>query len=210
MASLSIMAGSTSQSITLFIQDSSSTTGAGLSGLTFATANLAAYYTFAGANATAAVINLATLAGVTSAWSSGGFVEVDSVHMKGVYRLDLPNAVLASGKGRSVVVYLYGATNMAPCLTMIELTGWDNQLSAPGGGVTVGAYAGGQDPATQVAGINVSGRTLASAIRYIGAAVSGKSTGAGGGVETYLDFSGVAAFTVTVDAAGNRTAAAYQ
>lgn len=133
MAKLSILAGATSQSVNVFIQDSSSTVGAGLSGLVYNTGSLAAYYTFAGANATATAITLATLATVTTAWSSGGFIEIDATHMKGLYRLDLPNAVLAASKGRSVVVYLYGATNMAPCVLEIELTGWDNQSTTDGG-----------------------------------------------------------------------------
>lgn len=130
---LSILQGATSQSILVFIQDSSSTTGAGLSGLAYNTSGLVAYYSFAGANAGSVQITLATLSAVNSAWSSGGFKEVDATNMQGVYRLDLPNAVLAASKGRSVVVYLSGATNMAPCVLEIELTGWDNQDGVRGG-----------------------------------------------------------------------------
>jgi len=130
---LSIKAGATSQSCNVFIQDSSSTTGAGLSGLAYNTAGLAAYYSFSGANATATAITLATLATVTTAWSSGGFIEIDATHMKGWYRLDIPDAALATSKGRSVSIHLYGATNMAPCPIEIELTGWDNQDAVHGG-----------------------------------------------------------------------------
>ena len=130
---LSIVAGATSQSVNIFVQDSSSTTGAGLSGLVYNTSGLIAYFTFAGANATATAITLATLATVTTAWASGGFVEIDATHMKGLYRLDLPNAVLAAAKGRSVVAMLSGAANMAPCVLEIELTGWDNQDAIHGG-----------------------------------------------------------------------------
>ncbi|CAN5264857.1 hypothetical protein BH10PLA2_BH10PLA2_00790 [soil metagenome] len=133
MAKLSILAGATSQSINVFIQDSSATTGVGLTGLAFNTASLVAYYTFAGANATATAITLATLAAVNSAFSSGGFKEIDATNMPGVYRLDIPNAALATSKGRSVVVMLKGATNMAPCVAEIELTGWDNQDAVHGG-----------------------------------------------------------------------------
>jgi len=52
--------------------------------------------------------------------------------MPGVYRLDLPDACLATGVN-SVVVMLHGATGMAPCLLEIELTGWDNQDAQRGG-----------------------------------------------------------------------------
>src|ERR1700724_3199587 len=126
MAKGSIVAGATSQSVNVFIQDSSSTVGAGLAGLVYNTAGLAAYYTFTGANCAATAITLATLAAVGSAFSSGGFKEIDANHMKGAYRPDIPNAALAAASGQFVTIYLYGATNMAPCVFEIELTGWNN------------------------------------------------------------------------------------
>lgn len=127
---LSILAGSTSQSVNVFIQDSASTTGAGKTGLVYT--GITAYYTFAGANATATAITMATLATVTTAYASGGFIEISSANMPGLYRFDLPNAVLAASKGRSVVVYLT-ATGAAPTVLEIELTGWDNQDGTKGG-----------------------------------------------------------------------------
>lgn len=133
MAKASVLAGATSQSFTVFIQDSSSTVGAGLAGLVFNTSGLIAYYTFTGTNAAATAITLATLAAVNSAYSSGGFKEIDATNMKGMYRLDVPNAALAAAKGRLVTIMLSGATNMAPLALEIELTGWDNQDGVHGG-----------------------------------------------------------------------------
>lgn len=127
MAKLSILAGATSQSVNVFIQDSSSTVGAGLSGLVFNTSGLIAYYSFTGANAASVQISLATLATLATAFASGGFKEIDATNMKGLYRLDLPNTALATSKGRVVTVILSGAANMAPCVLEIELTGIDNQ-----------------------------------------------------------------------------------
>ena len=132
MAKLQILAGATSQSVNVFIQSSAVTTGAGLTGLAFNTSGLIAYYTFTGSGTTATSITLATLSAVTSAYSSGGFKEISSTNMPGLYRLDLPNAVLASGNGQSVVVYLSGATNMAPCVLEIELTATNNQSTGFG------------------------------------------------------------------------------
>lgn len=128
---LSIVAGATSQTVNIFVQDSSKTDGSGLTGLVFNSSGLTAYYVFP--RAASAAITLATLAAATSAYSSGGFKEIDSTNCPGLYRLDLPNAVLASGNGRFVTVYLRGATNMAPCVLEIELTGWDNQDGVHGG-----------------------------------------------------------------------------
>jgi hypothetical protein len=125
MAKFSIKAGATSETIEIFVQDSSSSTGAGLSGLVYNSAGLTCYYSFPRGAATA--VTLATLASPTTAWSSGGFKEIDATHKKGMYRFDVPNALLASGNGRYVNVYLQGAPNMAPVIIEIELTGPDNQ-----------------------------------------------------------------------------------
>jgi hypothetical protein len=133
MADLSILAGATSQSVNVFIQDTRVGTGAGLTGLVFNTAGLTAYYSFSGAVATATSITLNTLALITTAYSSGGFKEIDATNMPGWYRLDLPNAALATAKGRQVSLHLQGAANMAPCVLKIELTGWDNQDAVHGG-----------------------------------------------------------------------------
>lgn len=126
MPKLSLVKGTTSYSAYVFIQDSSVSTGAGLTGLAFNTANLVASYVRA--RSARVAITLATQA-VTGAWSSGGFVEVDSTNCPGLYRLDVPDAALASGVN-AVVVMLKGATNMAPVVFEIELTGVDNQDAA--------------------------------------------------------------------------------
>lgn len=132
MAKLQIAAGATSQSVNIFIQANNVTTGAGLTALVFNSANLIAYYTFVGTNTAATAITLATLAAANSAYSSGGFKEIDATNMPGMYRLDIPNAALASAKGRSCVIMLSGATNMAPCVLEIELTAVDNQSTGFG------------------------------------------------------------------------------
>src|SRR6478752_8432134 len=110
MAKLTFQAGTTSKTLNLFIQDSTSTTGVGKTGLAYNTASLTAYYVRP--RAAAASITLATQT-VTGAWSSGGFVEIDATNMPGWYRLDIPNAVLAAGVD-SVGVLLKGATGMVP------------------------------------------------------------------------------------------------
>lgn len=113
-----IPADTTSHTIYIFIQDSSSTTGAGLTGLVYNSGSLTAYYVRSLGSSTA--ITLATLAAVTTAWSSGGFKEIDSTNQPGVYRLDVPDAVLATGANEAVI-YLRGAANMVPCPIGIQL-----------------------------------------------------------------------------------------
>jgi len=127
MAKLALKKGSTDVSVYLFAQDSSKTTGAGLTGLAYNTASLTAYYVRPLGSATQ--ITLATQT-VTGAHADGGFVEVDSTNMPGVYRLDLPDAVCASGVP-SVVVMLKGAANLAPVLLEIQLTDFDLNDATP-------------------------------------------------------------------------------
>lgn len=174
MAKLSIVAGATSQSINVFIQNSSSTTGAGLTGLVFNTSSLTAYYTFAGTNAGSVQIVLATLAAVNSAYSSGGFKEIDATNMPGWYRLDLPNTALATSKGRCVSVHLQGATNMAPCPIEIELTGWDNQDGVHGGMTSLPNAAAGANTGLPVVGTQVPNATAGASG---GLLISGSNAG---------------------------------
>ncbi len=135
---LSIKAGATSQSINVFVRDSTSTTGGGLAAVAPAGGSLLTgtklYYSFTGTNASAGVaVSLAVLAAVNSAWSSAGIVTLDGTNMIGWVRIDVPDAALAASKGRVVSFLLFGGTNMAPTPFSIELTGWDNQDAVHGG-----------------------------------------------------------------------------
>lgn len=125
-----IQAGATSQSVYLDILDSTSSTGGRLTGLAYNTASLTAYYVRSGGSATA--ITLATLSTPSSAYSSGGFKEVDATNMPGIYRLDLPNTAIATG-AVSVVIMLKGAANMVPVSMCIPLTAFNDQDAVRGG-----------------------------------------------------------------------------
>jgi hypothetical protein len=126
MAKLAIKKASTDVTTYVFIQDSSKTTGEGLTGLAYNTASLVGYYVRPKGSATA--ITLATQT-VTGDHSDGGFKEIDATNMPGVYRLDLPDAVCATGVP-SVVVMLKGATNMSPVVLEIQLTDFDLNTAA--------------------------------------------------------------------------------
>lgn len=125
MAKLAVLKGTTSFSVDIFIQDSSVTTGAGLSGLTNTSTGIQAWYR-RGATGTPTQIgstsSLTSLANAQAAWSSGGFVAVSS--MTGLYRFDIPDAVLASGVNDCRVM-LFGATNMVPVVLELQLVSYD-------------------------------------------------------------------------------------
>jgi len=122
MSKVKIKEGTTSKLARIFVQDSSSTTGAGLTGLVYNSASLTAYWTAEG-DATATSITLATMTAGT--WASGGFKEVDATNMPGVYEVGLPNVVVDATSEGSVLVMFKGATNMAPVLLEIELDAID-------------------------------------------------------------------------------------
>lgn len=131
MAKISIVKGTTSYLARIFIRDSSSTTGGGLTGLTSASSGLVCYRARDDdGNAAGTAISLS--AGTRGTWSSGGFVEKDSTNMPGWYELGIPNAALASGSN-TVAIHLKGAANMAPCPIEIELTATNNQDGTAGG-----------------------------------------------------------------------------
>jgi hypothetical protein len=138
MAKLAIKKASTDVTVYVFIQASNVTTGAGLTGLTFETASLVASYVRPGA--ARAALTLATQT-VTGAHSDGGFVEVDATNMPGVYRLDLSDAICATGVN-SVVVMLKGAANMAPVLLEIQLTDFDLNSTSNAVGAAASVTAG--------------------------------------------------------------------
>lgn len=124
MAKTSRVVGSASNIFEIFIQNSGSTVGAGLTGLVFNAASLVAYYK----RDVGTVATSITLANVTTigTFANNGLREVDSANMPGVYEFDPPNAAFNSG-AKSVVFMLKGATNMAPVVLEVELTGTDNQ-----------------------------------------------------------------------------------
>ncbi len=174
---LSIKVASTSVTVNVFIQDSSSTTGAGLTGLVYNSGSLTAYYGLP--RAAAVAITLATQT-VTGAYSSGGFVEISSANMPGWYRLDIPDAALASGRFTSI--HLKGAANMAPLPIEIELTGWDNQDAVRGGmtalpnavpGAAGGVFIAGSNAATTA---NITGNLTGNVTGSVGS-VAGNVSG---------------------------------
>jgi hypothetical protein len=110
----------TSKTQKIFIQDSSSTTGAGLGSLVFNTSGLIAYYIKEGDSSTTAISLVTATLGT---WSTGGFIVVDGTHMLGAYEIDLPNACFTALG--SLFVYLEGAANMAPCVIEIQVVAFN-------------------------------------------------------------------------------------
>lgn len=113
MAKLAVKAGTTSKLLRVFVQDS---TGAGLTGLAYNAAGLKAAYIVEG-QATATAVTLATA--TVGTFTSGGFKEIDSTNLPGLYEFGVPNAALTGGN--ACVLMLFGAANMVPVVCEIEL-----------------------------------------------------------------------------------------
>ena len=84
--------GDTSRIEYIWIRDAN---WAGPTGLAWNSAGLTAYYVRTQGSATS--ITLATQT-ATGAYSSGGFVQMDSTNMPGLYRFDPPDACFATGR----------------------------------------------------------------------------------------------------------------
>jgi len=112
-STIRIAPGSTSQSIELYL---------GATGLTASTAGLSARYN----RTRTASVNIPLVARtIAQAWISGGFAEVDSVYMPGVYRLDLPDAALAAAAD-DVTVVVRGASGTNGAVMTVTLSTGDN------------------------------------------------------------------------------------
>ena len=119
-SAITIVPGSTSQSIELYL---------GVTGLTASTSGLQAYY--ARNRSVPVQISLVSQT-ATGSWASGGFAEINSTTMPGIYRLDVPNAAFASGSS-DVTINVRGAsgTNGAVMTVNLAYTQIDMAQSVP-------------------------------------------------------------------------------
>lgn len=106
--------GGADASIDIPIRD---TNGALLTGVTFNAVGARCYYRRPGGSPVQ--ITLVTLANAQAAHADGGFVEIDATNMAGMYRLDLPDAAVASGENWLVVYIEFTAS--APTVVLILL-----------------------------------------------------------------------------------------
>jgi hypothetical protein len=110
-----IFAGTTSLSLPVIVYDNTSTTGAGLSGLTHSTSGLVLEYRRAGQSSWTSVTLVSKTLGT---YTSGGIVASGS--RSGRYEVDIPDAAVAAGV-RMVEICLRGAANMHPVDIELEL-----------------------------------------------------------------------------------------
>ena len=122
-STITIAPGSTSQSIELYL---------GATGLTSSTSGLSARYN---RTRTASVDIPLVARTIAQAWTSGGFAEVDSTNMPGVYRLDVPDAALIAGAD-DVTIVVRGASGTNGAVMTVKL--YDILSADIGGGTNAG------------------------------------------------------------------------
>jgi hypothetical protein len=108
-SAITIAPASTSQSIELYL---------GATGLTFATSGLAAYYVRNREAPTPIALVTQT---ATGTWTSGGFAEISSSLVPGVYRLDVPDAAFAAGAS-DVTIVVRGASGTNGAVLTVTLS----------------------------------------------------------------------------------------
>ena len=116
-----IRAGTTSLSLPVIVYDNTSTTGAGLSGITHSSSGLVFEYRRQGQSSWTSVTPVSKTLGT---YTSGGIVANGS--RAGRYEIDIPDAAVAAG-ARFVEVCLRGVANMHPVDIEIELDAVDYQ-----------------------------------------------------------------------------------
>lgn len=172
--------GSTGVVVTIFVQDSSKATGAGLTGVAAGAAGLAVAYRGQGQSGGFTAVALS--AGTAGIWSSGGWVEVDAAKAPGVYEIGIPNAALAAGD--YLDLYIQGAVNMAPVPLKIDLVACDPQdgvrlglsaLPAVAAGAAGGLPLG--DASGDVAANNLAGVLDVALSAHDGAGTAGAALG---------------------------------
>lgn len=128
---LHVKKGSTSLRLMVFIADSSSTTGAGKTGLAYNSSGIKWYY-WRGDTGNAGGVSVTLATATRGTFTSGGFIEIDSTNLPGWYEIGVPDAAIASGSD-SVVMMLHGVTNMAPLPLEIQLVSYNpNDAAALG------------------------------------------------------------------------------
>lgn len=208
---LKIKEGTTSKIIRVFIQNNASTRGVGYTGLTYLEGTLSIYYIREGDASPTAITPASMTVGT---WVSGGFVEVDSTNMPGVYEIGLPDAVIDNTSEGSVLIMIKGSDSdlvatyqVTPTLVEIELdkvdyrsANWANFDASTGQIIkaTVDTVTNTHTPTTTE--FQADDITEATADHYNGRLViftSGALDGQATTITDYVAVGGIGQFTVT-------------
>ncbi len=166
-----VVKSETSVILTVFIQDSSSTTGAGLGGLIHTSSIVGGYVKRNGTGVALAVDEDVTTEGTYQAPSAAGKVRIGTpANMTaGTYELHFHNDLFTTADWLSIT--LGGATNMAPLTIEVQLTGLNLNDSVRAGLTALpnaAADAAGGVPISDAGGLDMDGLATAEQVSQIG------------------------------------------
>ena len=158
--------GSTSEALLILIRDTTSTTGAGLSGITYASAGLVIEYRRAGQSSWTQYTQAGstTVSGTLGTPTAGSIVADGS--LAGAYEIGLPNAAFAAGV-EWVCVRVYGVTNALAAICFCEVDAINYQDSVRHGATALpssGTLL--VKPAVTLAAADVSGYLPANTTQF--------------------------------------------
>lgn len=114
--------GVTDQTLLVFVQDSSSTTGAGLTGVAHSDVTARYVRVEDDNDVVVSTITMAALSALTDDHSDGGWFEVDSTNLPGWYRWDIPDGAFAAGATEVGISLIdAGSNNIAQLSIEIQL-----------------------------------------------------------------------------------------
>lgn len=153
---LVIPKGSVSRIVTVFIQDSSSTTGAGLGSLTNTSSIVGGYVREGGTGVALAVDEDVTTEGTYQAPSAAGKVRIGTpANMRtGTYELHFHNDLWATG-AETTTITLGGAANMADIAIEVQLSDPVRGLGSPTALPNAAADAAGGLPISDAGGLDM-------------------------------------------------------
>ncbi len=172
--------------------DSSSTTGAGLTGLLFSSTGLiistiadneatATAYTAAGST-TETITTLGTYAAPTA--TKCRFKEVDATNHKGVYEFQFADARFAVSSSKSLLVSVLGATNLQQADFVVQLQSDDPYVAKPTNSNLLSVDSNGRVDVIKVAGTTQTAGDLATMITAVDDLVDTEV----GAIKTKTDF----------------------
>lgn len=160
------------QSIVLrvFLQDASKTTGEGLVALSSASSGLcintiadneasSTNYTVAGSTIEA-VTTLGTFAPPTA--TKCRFKKIDDTNMPGIYEIQIDNTRYAVSSAKSLVILIFGATNLSPTPVCIPLRTFDQYGTTNMGIAALPAIASGSAGGVLIQGTGTTGLNVVS------------------------------------------------
>lgn len=171
---LQIVKGSTSQILTVFIQDDTATDGSGLGSLIHTSSIAGGYVRTGGTGVALAVDEDVATEGTYQAPSTAAHVRIGTPAnmITGVYELHFHNDLFAAGAD-SIVIGLAGAADMAPLLIEIQLTdvnlndgtrGGMTALPAAVAGASGGVFLGSTGGAVAATGLDLVLKTSTFAL----------------------------------------------